>query len=37
VRAALRAKYGWRDAWVGLLVDSSRSVAVRLREPQPGE
>jgi hypothetical protein len=30
VRAALRAKYGWRDAWVGALVDASRSVAVRL-------
>lgn len=30
VRAALRAKYGWRDAWVGMLVDASRSVAVRL-------
>ena len=30
VRAALHRKYGWRDAWVGLLVDASRSVAVRL-------
>jgi hypothetical protein len=30
VRSLLRAKYGFRDAWVGLLVDSSRSVAVRL-------
>jgi hypothetical protein len=34
VRAALRAKYGWRDAWVGLLVDSSRSVSVRLHQPE---
>jgi hypothetical protein len=31
VRERLRAKYGWRDAWVGLLVDGSQSVAVRLR------
>ena len=30
VRESLHAKYGWRDAWVGLLVDASRSVAVRL-------
>jgi 2-iminobutanoate/2-iminopropanoate deaminase len=30
VRALLRAKYGWRDAWVGVLQDTSRSVAVRL-------
>ncbi len=30
VRALLRAKYGWRDVWVGLLQDTSRSVAVRL-------
>jgi 2-iminobutanoate/2-iminopropanoate deaminase len=30
LRAALRQKYGLRDAWVGLLQDTSRSVAVRL-------
>ena len=30
LRALLRAKYGWRDAWVGLLQDTSRSVAIRL-------
>jgi hypothetical protein len=30
IRALLRAKYGMRDRWVGLLVDTSRSVAVRL-------
>lgn len=30
VRSLLRAKYGWRDAWVGLLQDTSRSLAVRL-------
>jgi hypothetical protein len=35
VRAAMRAKYGWRDAWVGLLQDTSRSVAVRLTPPIP--
>lgn len=34
VRARLREKYGWRDALVGLLVDSSRSVAVRLHQPE---
>jgi len=30
IRALLREKYGLRDWWVGLLVDTSRSVAVRL-------
>lgn len=30
VRALLREKYGLRDWWVGLLQDTSRSVAVRL-------
>lgn len=30
VRALLREKYGFRDWWVGWLVDTSRSVAVRL-------
>ena len=30
LRAALRARYGWRDAWVGMLVDASQSVPVRL-------
>jgi hypothetical protein len=30
IRALLAAKYGWADAWVGLLQDTSRSVAVRL-------
>jgi hypothetical protein len=35
IRELLAAKYGWRDAWVGLLVDTSASVAVRL-EPVAG-
>jgi hypothetical protein len=35
IRALLRARYGWADAWIGLLTDTSRSVAVRL-EPEPG-
>jgi hypothetical protein len=35
IRELLAAKYGWRDVWVGLLVDTSASVAVRL-EPAPG-
>jgi hypothetical protein len=30
IRALLRAKYGWADAWVGMLQDTSRSIAVRL-------
>jgi len=30
IRALLREKYGLRDRWVGLLVDTSRSIAVRL-------
>ncbi len=30
VRQALHVKYGWRDAWLGLFVDASRSVAVKL-------
>jgi hypothetical protein len=34
VRAALREKYGWRDRWIGLFVDPSRSLVVRLL-PEP--
>ena len=30
IRAALRAKYGWRDRWVGLFVDQAKSLVVRL-------
>ena len=30
IRALIREKYGFRDRWVNLLVDTSRSVAVRL-------
>ena len=30
IRALLREKYGARDRWVGLLVDTSDSIAVRL-------
>jgi reactive intermediate/imine deaminase len=33
LRARLRAKYGWRDAFVALLQDTSRSVPVRLSPP----
>ena len=29
IRAMFRAKYGWRDVWVGLVQDVSRSVLVR--------
>jgi hypothetical protein len=35
IRELLRLKYGWADAWIGLLANTSRSVAVRL-EPAPG-
>ncbi len=35
VRRLLRAKYGWADRWVGLLQDTSRSVAVRLEPCDP--
>jgi hypothetical protein len=31
IRALLRDRYGFADWWVGLLQDTSRSVAVRLR------
>ena len=34
IRALLAQKYGWADWWIGLLTDTSRSVAVRL-EPIP--
>ncbi len=34
IRSLLRQKYGLRDWWVGLLVDTSGSVAVRLSPVQ---
>ncbi len=30
IRTLIRDKYGFRDRWVGLIVDTSRSVAVQL-------
>ena len=33
IRGLLRARYGWADWWVGLLTDTSASVAVRLDCP----
>ena len=30
LRAELRRKYGWRDRWVGLFLDATRSVPVHL-------
>jgi hypothetical protein len=33
IRTLLAAKYGWADRWIGLLTDTSHSVAVRL-EPR---
>ena len=35
VRALLREKYGARDAWVGLLADTSHSLAVKLHRLGP--
>jgi hypothetical protein len=35
LRAALREKYGLRDRWVGLFVDSSQSLAVQLHPNGP--
>jgi hypothetical protein len=34
IRSLIREKYGFRDRWVGLIVDTSRSVAVRLIEAE---
>jgi len=31
IRRLLAVRYGWRDRWIGWFVDTSRSVAVRLR------
>ena len=31
IRRLLAAKYGWADAWIGLLTDTTASVAVRLQ------
>jgi hypothetical protein len=33
LRSLLSAKYGWADEWIGLFVDTSGSIAVRL-EPR---
>lgn len=30
IRSMLRDKYGWADRWIGLLADTSGSIAVRL-------
>jgi hypothetical protein len=32
IRERLRAHYGWRDVWIALLFDTSRSLAVRCRQ-----
>ena len=34
IRDLIREKYGFRDRWVGLIVDTSRSVAVQLSRAQ---
>jgi hypothetical protein len=33
IRQMLAAKYGWKDRWIGLLTDTSRSLAIRLDCP----
>jgi hypothetical protein len=35
IRDLLAAKYGWADRWIGLLTDTSHSVAVRLEPRAP--
>ncbi|MCW5893112.1 MAG: hypothetical protein KIT14_21565 [bacterium] len=35
IRALLRRRYGWADRWIGMLADTSRSVAVRLERESP--
>jgi len=30
IRRLLAAKYGWKDRWIGMLTDTSRSVALRM-------
>lgn len=30
IRRLLAGRYGWADRWIGLLADTSRSIAVRL-------
>ena len=30
IRRLLASKYGWKDRWIGLLTDTSQSLAVRL-------
>ena len=37
IRDLLRAKYGLRDLWINVLVDTSRSVAVRLTPDETGK
>jgi len=31
IRRLLAANYGWADAWIGMLTDTSGSLAVRLQ------
>jgi hypothetical protein len=37
IRSLLRERYGWADRWIGMLTDTSRSVAIRLDEREPGD
>jgi hypothetical protein len=35
VRHLLAGKYGWKDGWIGMLADTSQSVALRVSCPAP--
>ena len=35
IRAAMRAKYGWRDAWIQMLVNADQATAVRIANEFP--
>jgi hypothetical protein len=36
IRSLLRQRYGWADVWIGLLADTSQSIAIRLEPIDPG-
>jgi hypothetical protein len=31
IRTLLRDRYGWKDRWIGMLADTSASIAIRLK------
>ena len=36
IRSSMHDKYGWRDRWIGIVFDTSRSVAVRVLPADAG-